>query len=186
MVFNRGLSNSKSSQVSRALLSIPDDLNNAVVFIVSTQSSYFQVLPSLNQSFGDWTPRTPITISCPTVILIPLSFSSLSFKFTQCSAGRAKPTILQVLFFVVFFFFVLFFCWLSNGLVDWPRLGYPFVYQNPRGVCMSHFLLFVWSNFSFLHNSQWISLPTKSYLVLYSFCANLLHSLINRFVSITT
>ena len=32
--------------------------------------------------------------------------------------------------------------------------------------------------FNFLHISQWITLPTQSCLVLYSFCANLLHSLI--------
>ena len=44
------------------------------------------------------------------------------------------------------------------------------------GLCIYH--LFVWSNFNFLHNSQWITLPTQSYLVLYSYCANLQHSLI--------
>ena len=44
------------------------------------------------------------------------------------------------------------------------------------GLCIYH--LFVWSNFSFLHNSQWITLPTQSCLVLYSICANLLDSLI--------
>ena len=38
--------------------------------------------------------------------------------------------------------------------------------------------LFVWSNLNFLHNSKWIIFPTQSYLVLYSFCANLLHLLI--------
>ena len=38
--------------------------------------------------------------------------------------------------------------------------------------------IYVWSNLNFLHNSQWITLPTQSCLVLYSFCANLLHSLI--------
>ena len=32
--------------------------------------------------------------------------------------------------------------------------------------------------FKFLHISQWITLPTQSCTVLYSFCANLLHSLI--------
>ena len=31
---------------------------------------------------------------------------------------------------------------------------------------------------NFLHNSQWITLPTQSCLALYSFCASLLHSLI--------
>ena len=38
--------------------------------------------------------------------------------------------------------------------------------------------LFVWSNWNFLHISQWTTLPTQSCLALYSFCANLLHSLI--------
>ena len=44
------------------------------------------------------------------------------------------------------------------------------------GLCIYH--LFVWSNLNFLHNSQWITFPTLSYLVLYSFCDNLLHLLI--------
>ena len=38
--------------------------------------------------------------------------------------------------------------------------------------------LFVWSNLNFSNISQWITLPLQSCLVLYSFCANLLHSLI--------
>ena len=44
------------------------------------------------------------------------------------------------------------------------------------GLWIYHFL--VWSNLNVLHISQWITLPTQSCLVLYSFCANLLHSLI--------
>ena len=40
------------------------------------------------------------------------------------------------------------------------------------------FDLLVWSNLNFLHISQWITLLIQSYLVLYSFSANLLHSLI--------
>ena len=48
--------------------------------------------------------------------------------------------------------------------------------RTAPGLCMYH--LFVWSNFNFLHNSQWITLPTQSCLVLHSFCANLLCSLI--------
>ena len=35
------------------------------------------------------------------------------------------------------------------------------------------YYLFVWSNLNFLHNSQWITFPAHSWLVLYSFCANL-------------
>ena len=48
--------------------------------------------------------------------------------------------------------------------------------RTGAGLCIYH--LFVWSNLNFLHISQWITLPTQSCLVLYSFCANLLHSLI--------
>ena len=43
-------------------------------------------------------------------------------------------------------------------------------------LCMHH--LFAWSNLNFLHISQCVTLPTQSCLVLCSFCANLLHSLI--------
>ena len=46
------------------------------------------------------------------------------------------------------------------------------------GVGLCKYYLFVWSNLNFLHNSQWITLPTQSYLFLFSFCVNLLHSLI--------
>ena len=49
------------------------------------------------------------------------------------------------------------------------------------GLCIYH--LFVWSNLNFLLTSQWITLPAQSCLVLYSFCANLLHSLIWLIVS---
>ena len=44
------------------------------------------------------------------------------------------------------------------------------------GLCIYHLL--VWSNLDLLQISQWITLPTQACLVLYSFCANLLHSLI--------
>ena len=65
---------------------------------------------------------------------------------------------------------------------DW---GDPCVCQSLIGVYACHFLwqvciyhLFVWSNLHFLHISQWNTLPTLSCLLLYSFCANLLYSLI--------
>ena len=37
-------------------------------------------------------------------------------------------------------------------------------------MCVIYHLL-VWSNLNFLHISQWITFPTQSYLVLYSFYA---------------
>ena len=48
--------------------------------------------------------------------------------------------------------------------------------RRAAGLCIYH--LFVWSNLDFLHNSQWVTLPTHSCLFSYSFCANLLHLLI--------
>ena len=48
--------------------------------------------------------------------------------------------------------------------------------RTDSGLCIYHF--FIWPNFTFLHNSKWITLPTQSSLVLHSFCADLLHSLI--------
>ena len=48
--------------------------------------------------------------------------------------------------------------------------------RTDAGLCTHH--LFVWSKLNFLHISQWITLPTQSCLVLYSFCTNFLHSLI--------
>ena len=47
--------------------------------------------------------------------------------------------------------------------------------RTGAGLCIYHLL--VWSNLSFLHISQWITLPTQSCLALYSLCANSLHSL---------
>ena len=48
--------------------------------------------------------------------------------------------------------------------------------RTGAGLCIYH--LFVLSNLNFLHISLWITLPTQSCLALYTFCANLLHSLI--------
>ena len=49
-------------------------------------------------------------------------------------------------------------------------------FKTDSGMCIYHLLL--WSNLNFLYNSQWITFPTQSCLVLYSFWANLQHSLI--------
>ena len=190
MVFHWSLSDSKSPQVSRALLSILAVLNNVVVWMVSTR-------PTTSKSSSLFSnplvpgPNAPITIGIIVTSIFHsffnslarsryLSFFSHSFRFILWSAGTAKSTILQVLFFCCCLLLLL-------GLVFWSRLGDPCVCQSPIGVymlfsrtgaglCIYH--LFVWSNLNFLHTSQWITLPTQSCLVLYSFCANLLHSLI--------
>ena len=54
------------------------------------------------------------------------------------------------------------------------------IFQDRCWLCIYRF--FVWSNFNFLHNSQWVTLPTQSCLALYYFCANWLHSLKVRLI----
>ena len=48
--------------------------------------------------------------------------------------------------------------------------------RTGAGLCIYH--LFVWLNCNLLHISQLITLLNQSCLVLYSFCASLIHSLI--------
>ena len=139
MVFHKSLSDCKSLQVSRTLLSILAVLNN-VVWMVSTcpptsKSSYPFNTPLVTVS------KAPIMIGMNVTFLFHnffnslarsryLSFFLLSFHFILWSAETAKSTILQVLFFY----------WLLLGLVFWLRLGYPFVCQSPIGVYVSHSL----------------------------------------------
>ena len=130
MVFHWSLSDCKSPQVSRALLSILAVLNNAVVWKVSTR-------PPTSKSSSPFSnplvtvPNAPITNSIIVTSMFHSFFNSLarsrylslfshSFSFILWSAGTAKSTILQVLFFF-------FFCWLLLNLVFWPGLGDPFV-----------------------------------------------------------
>ena len=144
MVFHWSLSDSKSPQVSRTLLSILAVLNNAVVWMVSTR------LPTSNSSspFSNLlvtVPNAPITIGIIVTGMFHsffnslarsryLSFYSHSFSFILWSAGTAKLTILQVLFYCCCC------CWLLLSLVFWPRLGDPCVYRSPLGVYVCHFL----------------------------------------------
>ena len=88
------------------------------------------------------------------------------------------------LFFFLFFFFFLLITVRSDLLaqIRWSvcmskshtSLRVPFS-RIDAGLCRYHF--YVWSNLNFLHISQWITLLIQSCLVLYSFFANLLHSL---------
>ena len=87
------------------------------------------------------------------------------------STGTAKSTTLQILFFCLLAEIRWSVCMLKSHrslCVSFSRTG--------AGLCI--YYLFVWSNLDFLHVSKWITLPTQPCLVLYSFCANLLHSLI--------
>ena len=113
MVFYRSLSDSKSPQVSRTLLSILAVFNNAVVWIVSTR------LPTSKSSSPFSNPfvtirKAPITIGIIVIYMFHsffnslarsmyLSFFSHSFSFILWSARASKSTILQFLFFVDYY-----------------------------------------------------------------------------------
>ena len=107
-----------------------------------------------------------------------LSLFSHSFSLFLWSAATEKSTILQVLFFLLII--------IRSGLlaeIRWSvcmskshRSLCVLFSRTCAGSCIYHLL--VWSKLNFLHISLWITLPTQPCLVLYFFCANLLHSLI--------
>ena len=117
MVFHLSLSDSKSPRVFRIPLSILADLNNAVVWMVSslllisTSSSPFSKPGGI-----DWT--APITIFIIVIMFISffsslskssyLSLFSLSLIFTLWYARTAKSIFGRSLFSFFFFFFFTF------------------------------------------------------------------------------
>ena len=189
MDFHWSLSDSKSSQVSRTFLSILAVLNNAVVWMVSTRS------PTSKSSSPFSYPlvtvlKAPITIGIIVTILFHSFFNSLarSSILSVLFCGQPRQQSWQFCKFSFLFFFFLLII-IRSGLlakIRWSvcmskshrSLCVSFS-RTDAGLCIYH--LFVWSNLNFLHISQsclLYSLPTQSCLVLYSFCANLLHSLI--------
>ena len=183
MVLHLSLSNSESPQVSRTLLGILADLNNAVLGFHSFFSLCTNCLVAV--------PRAPITVGIIVTFMFHIFFSSLarsrylslfphSFSFSLRSAKTAKPPIWQFLFFV-------FCCWLSVGLVDWPKLGDLFVSQKLKkfvrlifedGFRLLHIPFVRKLKFKHLAQFRVGHLTTHLYPALYSLCTNLLHSLI--------
>ena len=108
-VFDIGHRDSKSPQVSRTRFRILAVLSNAVVWILSTRPSTSKSSRPFNNPLVI-VPKTSITVGiCVTFMFHSffnslarsryLSFFSLSFRFILWSAGTAKSTILQILFF---------------------------------------------------------------------------------------
>ena len=188
MVFHWSLSDSKSPQVSRTRLRILAVLSNAIGWILSTR-------PPTSKSSRSFinplviVPNAPITIGLIVTFMFHSFFNSLarsiylfffsqSFWFILWSAGTAKSTILQVHFFLLII--------IRSGLlagIRWSVRMFEFHWslcmlfsRTGARLCIYHLL--VWSNWNFLHISQWITLLTQSCLALYFFCSNLLHSLI--------
>ena len=190
MVSHWSLSDSKSPQVSRTLLSILAILNNVVVWMVSPRPPTSKSSSPFNNPLVT-VPKAPFIIGIIVTFMFHnffdyfvrsryLSFFSLSFSFILRSAGTVKSTILQVPFFLLLLIIIRF------GLLAEIRWSVC-MSKSHRSLCVSFsrtdtrlyiYHLFVWSNLNFLHISQWITLPTQSSPVLYSFCANLQHLLI--------
>ena len=118
MVFHLSLSDSKSPQVSRTLLSILAVLNNAVAWMVSTRPPTSKSSSPINNPLVT-VPKAPITIGIIVTFMFHsffnslarsryLSFFSYSFSFMLWSAWTAKSTVLQILsFFCYYYFFVI-------------------------------------------------------------------------------
>ena len=137
MISHWSLSDYNPPQVTRTLLSIMADLNNVIVWMVSTCTLISRSSSHLTNLLGI-VPSVPTTIGITVTIMVHifkkissarswyLSLFSLSFIFTRCSASTAKSANRSL------------FCGRSLGLVVWPRLGDPFVSQYLREVCASH------------------------------------------------
>ena len=193
MVYHWGLSDSRSPQAFRALLSILAVLNNVVVWMVSTRPPTSKSSSSSNNPLVT-EPNAPITIGTIVTFMFHsffnyltrsryLPFFSQSFSFILRSAGSAKST--NCIFFFFFFFFFFFVDYKSGRLAEirlfvcMPKSHRSlFVSFSRTDTRLCIYNLLVWSNLNFLQVSQRITLPTDSYLVLYSFCANLLLSII--------
>ena len=107
MVFHRRLSDSKSPQVSRTLLSILFVFSNAVVWMTSTRPPTSKSSRPFNNPLVT-VPKSPITIGIIAACMFNSFFNSLarsknlslfshSFSFILWSAGTAKSTIVHIL-----------------------------------------------------------------------------------------
>ena len=115
MVFHWSLSDSKSPQVSRTLLSILAVFNNAVVWMVSTQSLTSKSSRPFNNPLVT-VPKAPITIGIIVTFMFHnfffnslarsryLSLFSHSFSFILCClAGSKVDNFTDFLFFVDYY-----------------------------------------------------------------------------------
>ena len=175
MVLHWSLSDSKSPQVSTTRLRILAVLSNAVVWIVSTRPPISKSPRPFNNPLVI-VPNAPITIGTIVTFMFHSFFNSLIFVFTFLQIYSVVRRDTKVDNFTNFLSFVDYkrsgllagiwwsVCMLKSHwslCVSFSRTG--------AGLCIYYFL--VSSNLNFLHISQWITLPTQSCLVLYSFCA---------------
>ena len=140
MVFKWILSDCKSPQVSRTLLSILAVFNNAVVWMVSTRPPTSKSSRPFNNPLVT-VPKAPITIGIIVTFKFHRFFNSLarsrflslfshSFSFILWSAGYSKVDN-----FSDFFFFLII---IRSGLL--VEIWWSVVCQSPIEACVCHFL----------------------------------------------
>ena len=168
------LSDSKSLQVSRTLLSILANLNNAVVWMVLILSLIFNSFSLFFQTFGDHSkcpnynwyhclphhPQFLVLCQGPSIRLF------LCFYFHSVIHWNGKIHSTAHSFFLLInprssFLTEI---WWSVCIIKFQRILCVAFFRMDFGLCIYH--LVVWSNFNFLHNSQWNTFPTQSYLIL--------------------
>ena len=149
--------------------------------------------PSTSKSSSPFTvPKAPITIGIIVTFIFHSFFNSqarskyLSFffyTFFQFYSVVSRYSKVDNFAYSLFFSLIIIIrsgllagIWWSVCMLKSHRSLCVSFSRTGAGLCIYHLL--AWSNSNFLHISQWITLPTQSCLVLYSFCANLLHSLI--------
>ena len=149
MVFYWILSDSKSPQVSRILLSILADLSYAVVSTVSNHPLCFHVIQSLYQSFGDCNKGTNYNkYNC--------HFHVPRFFFISLCGqqGQESPQFCKFSFFLLIIIRSGRLAEICLSVCKSKSLRCLCVsfYRTDSGLLMHH--LFVWSKFHFSHNSQ--------------------------------
>ena len=187
MVFHWNLSD-ESPLVSRTILSILAVFNDAVVWMVTSRSPTSKSSSPINNPLVT-VPKSQLvqlSLSCSTDFLkfsIKVEVLILLFTFFQFYSVVIRDS--KVDNFAGFLLFLLLIIIRSGLLAEirWYVCMSKFHWSlcvsfswTDAGLCTYHLL--VWSDLNFLLISQWITLPTQSCLALYSFCDNLLHSLI--------
>ena len=157
MIFHWSLSDSKSPQVSRTLLSIPAVLNNAVVWMVPTRL----LISKSSSPFSNplvTVPNAPIKIGIIVTCMFHSFFNSLArsryLSFFSHSFSFRQPGQ-QCRLFCMFSIFLLII--INSGLLAGIRLSVCMLMSHKSlcvafsmtgaGLCIYHLL--VWSNLNF-------------------------------------
>ena len=155
-----------------------------MISILPLISNFSNLYPKLleNVSSVSYTIGISVTLMIHSFLFCSLTTSrclfivSLSFIFTLWSARTAKFPNWQVFFFVSINTRsgLLVGIWWSVCILKFTRILRVSFTKTCSSLCIYH--LVVWSNFNLWHNFPYIIFLTQSDLVLYFFCASLLHS----------